>query len=296
MHVLSTLILSSVGLASAFDVPANLQAIYDAHKSGDCKKTLSSGYDDGTKGTTDMGYCGDIDGVIFLHSTKGAYADMDIDCDGVNRSAGDCANDGSGQDETAFKSEVADYGIEDLDANLHPYVVFGNEGSSPSFMPDEHGMEHLSVMAVVCGGKLHYGIWGDTNGATSTGEASISLAKLCFPNEGITGNSGHGDKDVLYIGFTGTDAVPGSDADWSAKDSKTFEASIKSLGDKLVAGLGGSTDSKVTTGGSAASFVTSAKATTSIKDKSTTSTTKTKTRTLSSTPASTKTGSSCRQD
>lgn len=32
MHVLSTLILSSVGLAFAYEVPANLQEIYKSHK------------------------------------------------------------------------------------------------------------------------------------------------------------------------------------------------------------------------------------------------------------------------
>jgi chitosanase len=36
------------------------------------------------------------------------------------------------------------FGMKDLDANVHPYVVFGNEDHTPSFMPDEHGMEQLS--------------------------------------------------------------------------------------------------------------------------------------------------------
>ena len=46
----------------------------------------------------------------------------------------------------------------------------------------------------------------------------ISLAKLCFPNEDITGDSGHDGKDVMYVAFTGSNAVPGaSGADWTAK-------------------------------------------------------------------------------
>lgn len=103
-----------------------------------------------------MGYCGDIDGAIFLHSTSkgGSYADMDIDCDGANNSAGGCSNDQSGQGFTAFQDEVKHFGIKDLNANIHPYVVFGNEDHKPRFMPDEHGMEHLSVMAIVCDDKL----------------------------------------------------------------------------------------------------------------------------------------------
>ncbi|NMW74018.1 hypothetical protein HKQ52_21455, partial [Bacteroides vulgatus] len=71
---------------------------------------------------------------------------MDIDCDGANNSAGDCANDPTGQGQTAFKDTVQSFGIEDLDANLHSYVVFGNEGADPSFSPQEHGVEPLSIM------------------------------------------------------------------------------------------------------------------------------------------------------
>jgi chitosanase len=41
-----------------------------------------------------------------------------------------------------------------LNAKVHTYVVFGNDGTSPSFDPQEHGIESLSVMAVVCGDKL----------------------------------------------------------------------------------------------------------------------------------------------
>ena len=84
----------------------------------------------------------------------------------------------------------------------------------------------------------HYGVWGDTNGGVDVGESSISLAKLCFPNEDITGDSGHDGRDVMYVTFMGAGAVPGaSGANWKAKSAADFESSIKSLGDKLVAGL-----------------------------------------------------------
>lgn len=79
---------------------------------------------------------------------------MDIDCDGADNTAGGCSNDQSGQGVTAFRDEVSNYDIDDLNANIHPYVVFGNEDSSPSFEPQGHGMEPLSVMAIVCGGEL----------------------------------------------------------------------------------------------------------------------------------------------
>ncbi|EAW11904.1 glycosyl hydrolase family 75 chitosanase csnB [Aspergillus clavatus NRRL 1] len=225
--------------ATAYDVPSNLQQIYAKHKSS-CSKVLAKGF---TNGDSSQGksfqYCGDLEGAIFIRSTGhgGQYTNMDIDCDGANRTGGKCANDPSGQGITAFQDQVAKFGIKDLDANIHPYVVFGNEDHSPRFDPRKQGMEPLSVMAVVCGGKLHYGIWGDTNGGTSTGEASISLADLCFPNENLDGDHGHDANDVLFIGFTGKDAVPGSKANWKAKNAKDFENSIKSIGDKLVAGL-----------------------------------------------------------
>ncbi|KAB8067779.1 fungal chitosanase of glycosyl hydrolase group 75-domain-containing protein [Aspergillus leporis] len=225
--------------ATAYDLPDNLKQIYNKHKSSKCSKVLAKGFTNGQSSSKTFEYCGDISGAIYIHSTGsgGQYTNMDVDCDGANNSAGKCSDDKSGQGHTAFKDDVKKFGISDLDANIHPYIVFGNEDDSPKFLPKDHGMQPLSVMAVVCNGKLHYGIWGDTNGGTSTGEASLSMAELCFPEENPSGDSGHDDNDVLYIGFTSKDAVPGSSANWKAKKGKDFEDSIKSLGDKLVAGL-----------------------------------------------------------
>ena len=75
---------------------------------------------------------------------------MDVDCDGANRTGGDCSNDPSGQDETAFKDTIQSYGIEDLDANLHSYVVFGTADYDPS----NDGLNPLSIMAIVCNDQL----------------------------------------------------------------------------------------------------------------------------------------------
>ncbi|KAI5365809.1 putative fungal chitosanase [Septoria linicola] len=71
----------------------------------------------------------------------------------------------------------------------------------------------------------------------STGEASLALADLCFPEENLNGNKGQGGYDVMYIGFKGKHAQPGSSANWKASNAKDFEASIKDLGDSLVAQL-----------------------------------------------------------
>ncbi|KAJ5110399.1 hypothetical protein N7532_000934 [Penicillium argentinense] len=222
--------LISAGIIAAYDLPDNLKQIYDNHKSGKCDNKLAGGFSDGINGAHTFGYCGDIDGVIYPHSSAngGEYDNMDVDCDGLNDKDGDCGADETGQGETAFKVQLSQYGIEDLDANLHPYVVFGNT----NFDPQQYGMEPLSVMAVVCNNQV-----GDTNGEDSTGEASISLAQMCFPDDDTNGNNGHGQEDVLYLGFTGKDAVPGNDANWQAGDRNAFEDSIKVLGDKLVAGL-----------------------------------------------------------
>nr|QHW12272.1 chitosanase [Aspergillus oryzae] len=230
--------------ATAYNLPNNLKQIYDKHKRK-CSKVLAKGC---TKGDVSQrgesfSYCGNIPGSIFISSSKG-YTNIDIECDGVNNSAGKCANDPSGHGETArrggfFKSDVKKFDISDLDANIHPYVVFGNEDHSPKFKPQSHGMQPLSVMAVGCNGQLHYGIWGDTDRGVSTGGASISLAGLCFPNEHLDGNHGHDPNDVRFMGggFTSKDAVPGATANWKGKNAKEFEDSIKSIGDKLVAGL-----------------------------------------------------------
>jgi hypothetical protein len=88
-----------------------------------------------------------------------------------------------------------------------------------------------------------YGIWGDENGDDGDkaviGESSISLATACFGLE-INGDNGHEETDVLYIAFSGSQAVPGAGgARWDAANFADFEASISSLGDQLVGGISG---------------------------------------------------------
>lgn len=85
---------------------------------------------------------------------------MDIDCDGAQGGDADdgrCGNSADTQDITAFQYTVAGYnsGINDLNAYVHPYVVFGNDGDKyVSFDPTKYGIEPLSVMAVVCNKKV----------------------------------------------------------------------------------------------------------------------------------------------
>jgi hypothetical protein len=87
---------------------------------------------------------------------------MDIDCDGAQGGPADdgrCTSSQDTQSITSFADTVASYrkGIKDLNANVHPYVVFGNSGSRKgytNFSPRQYGVEPLSVMAVVCNNKL----------------------------------------------------------------------------------------------------------------------------------------------
>jgi hypothetical protein len=165
MHSYTLLTTFTLGTAAfAYQLPQNLRTIYDNHKvttlpsftdtiltidqAGSCSNRLSDRFPEGAR------YCGDISGAIYLKGSNGNYDNMDIDCDGANNHAGACSNDPSGQGETAFKDTVMKYGIPDLDANVHPYVVFGNDGASPSFDPAQHGIKPLSVMAVVCNGQV----------------------------------------------------------------------------------------------------------------------------------------------
>lgn len=87
---------------------------------------------------------------------------MDIDCDGQQNGLGDdgrCGSSFDTQSETSFTDTVAGYnkGVKDLNAYVHPYVVFGNVGSKPGytvFDPTKNGIQPLSVMAVICGDQM----------------------------------------------------------------------------------------------------------------------------------------------
>lgn len=100
--------------------------------------------------------------MIYLQGTKGKLVNMDIDCDGVQGSSADdgrCGSSGDTQSVTSFQDQLKSYGTDqkDLDANIHPYVVFGNVGTKknwPTFDAQKHGIKPLSVMAVVCGDKM----------------------------------------------------------------------------------------------------------------------------------------------
>jgi hypothetical protein len=257
---------------SAREVPANIQRLYDAlQANGTCRHPLATGFYARDDGPNTSSYCGDHlsdFGFVYLKGRGRALADMDVDCDGVQHGPGDdgrCASSRDTQPATSFQDVVAGYhkGITDLNPFVHTYVVFGNinnnRGSNnninninkpsnwPTFDPREYGIEPHAVVPVVCNNNnnndtlsLHFAVWGDENGDDGDkpmiGEASISLATMCFGGkEVINGDSGHDDTDVLYMPFAGPDAVPGPDgADWAATDPRVFEASLEAIGNRLV--------------------------------------------------------------
>ncbi|EKD17627.1 uncharacterized protein L3040_006748 [Drepanopeziza brunnea f. sp. 'multigermtubi'] len=248
--LLTALLLAS--RIAARSVPANVQSFYNSVKStGTCQNILKTGFYAKDDPPNTFSYCGthlNDYGVIYLQGTGGALADMDIDCDGIQNGPGNDGRCGSSDDtqaHTSFEDTVAGYnkGVSGLNAFIHTYVVLGNVGTNAGFVnydPRANGVRELSLVAVVCGnGKMFYGIWGDENGDDGPraviGEASISMATLCYGASAVNGNSGHDETDVLYIAFTGAAAVPGANgAKWNAASATEFEASLGTLGDTLV--------------------------------------------------------------
>ncbi|KAF9884123.1 hypothetical protein FE257_002295 [Aspergillus nanangensis] len=145
-------------------------------------------------------------------------ADMDVDCDGVNH---ECEGNPDGQSKTNWGA---------LDAFQVPYIVIPDKflSANPAMLTGNN------IAAVICDGKILYGILGDTNGDTPqvTGEASWLMARTCFPNDGLNGIKGHNAADVTYILFTG----PNSVLPHSAVDDKyiTDFDMLRSMGDRLL--------------------------------------------------------------
>ncbi|KAI5841762.1 putative chitosanase [Morchella snyderi] len=229
--LITTLLFALLTLAHARSVPPNVQEFYNKVKGGLCPVTVAKGFSQGSS-SSESNYCFEKDQSVMWIASSGGLADMDIDCDGANHGYGKCSNDPTGQGMTSFVDHVKKLGLSDLDSNTHSFIVLGNSG----FDPQSVGIEPLSLVAVVCGAKMFYGIWGDSNATDKVGEASIALATACY-GDGMTGNSGHNQHDVLYLAFPGKDAAVKDSANWHAGSFSEFEDSLSSVGDKMVAGV-----------------------------------------------------------
>ncbi|KAK6082884.1 fungal chitosanase [Seiridium cupressi] len=266
-------------------VPANVKDFYNGLvRNKTCTNKLATGFYSTGRGKNTFSYCGDHlsdYNVVYIQGNNGLLADMDVDCDGaIQRSPENdrrCDSSPDRSSGTAFRELIQGYrkGIRDLDPYIHSYVVLGNDGSKHggiTFDPTEHGIDPLSLVAVVCNDKLvcvppslpmlrvlencshirllnfhakqFYGVWGDEYGGRKpmVGESSLSLATACF-GRGMNGNNGHETNDVLYIAFPGKNAVPGADgAAWSARTWVDFHESIATLGDRLIQRIPGASN------------------------------------------------------
>ncbi|KAL4993639.1 fungal chitosanase of glycosyl hydrolase group 75-domain-containing protein [Aspergillus recurvatus] len=148
-------------------------------------------------------------------------ADMDVDCDGIDYG---CKGNPDGLPKTSWGA-LAAYEV--------PFIVI------PEHYLDMHqdSLPGNNIAAVICNGNMFYAILGDTNGDSPevTGEASWLMARTCFPNEGLSGATGHDDPDVTYIVFLGRDAVLPASA-VNERYITGFET-LRSMGDALVNAL-----------------------------------------------------------
>ncbi|KAJ5383593.1 Fungal chitosanase [Penicillium concentricum] len=148
-------------------------------------------------------------------------ADMDVDCDGLDYK---CVGNPDGQPQTNFGA-LAAYEV--------PFIVIPDTFAGAY----ESALKGNNIGAVICDGKMFYGIFGDTDGDDPEviGEASWLMARTCFPNDDLNGNSGHGDADVTYILFTGDESILPSSA--LTKNYVTNFTTLRSMGDKLMTAL-----------------------------------------------------------
>lgn len=126
-------------------------------------------------------------------------ADMDIDCDGIVTPRCNKRTDQAFQPGTAAESSTGTA----LKADELPYVVVPSVSSRFNF--EKAGIELGTVVMVISGDKIEYGIIGDTGPEAIIGEASYAMAKsLGIDPDPSTGGT---DGPVLYIAFKGKAAV-----------------------------------------------------------------------------------------
>lgn len=139
-------------------------------------------------GTATVNICG-LTGAVFWK------ADLDVDCDGKMTAKCSLATDPDYMSQTAATDSMGD----PLDAAALPYVVVPGVSARWSYRTAGLGMG--SVVAVVFGDHLEYGVIGDVGPVGAIGEASYRMAELLTinPNPRTGGTAA----EVAYIAFTG---------------------------------------------------------------------------------------------
>ncbi|KAF7303644.1 Endo-chitosanase [Mycena indigotica] len=200
---------SSTSLASSFaaDTGINVAGLYTAAQNSR-SKTLAS-YPTTPQRKTYSNIYGDWLNLTGSVSAFHFIADMDVDCDGPKAN---CKGNRDGQSETSFGA---------LDATKVPYFVLPER-----FTKDYKSLlMHNALGAIICNGKMFYGIYGDQDADSPQviGEASILIAQTCFGNT-VDGNNAHSQADVAYIVF-------GMQVPKGVQKSSIDLAALKSLGD-----------------------------------------------------------------
>ncbi|KAM7197772.1 fungal chitosanase [Naviculisporaceae sp. PSN 640] len=223
-------------------LPPNLAEFYDNIRAkGSCSRVLATGFWATDTGNNTFSYCGDhLDdyNVLYIQGKRGALADMDIDCDGIQNGPADDGRCSYGlspdyQNTTAFQDIIAQYGvgISDLNTYVHPYVVLGNDAPREqkrlwtgkmgtvrkeeakgwkTFNPQSYGVEPLSIVAVVCGG-------GGPDDSSREGENEPgSKRKLVY---GIWGDTNGDDGSHPMVGETSLSLATACEGDSMTGDN-----------------------------------------------------------------------------
>lgn len=142
-------------------------------------------------GTATVDICG-LTGAVFWK------ADLDVDCDGKMSAKCSLSTDPDYMSQTA----ASDSQGMPLDAAALPYVVV--PGVSTRWSYRAAGLAMGSVVAVIYGDHLEYGVLGDVGHVAAIGEASYRMAELLTinPDPRVGGTAA----EVAYVAFTGTGA------------------------------------------------------------------------------------------
>ncbi len=208
---------ASTGAGGASGVPTAAQLLALTTQ---CNQ-LSNGFykTDSGSSPADIPICGLV-GAVFWK------ADMDVDCDGKSSPQCNLQTDPAYQNQTAANDSNGN----PLDAATLPYVVI--PGSSSIFKYSTHGLHMGSVVAVIYGNKVVYGVIGDSGPTTIIGEASYAMAAALGINPDPS--VGGVDNGVTYMAFTGAGAVssPIEDAAHTTTLGETLAKAIVASGGK----------------------------------------------------------------
>jgi len=163
-----------------------------------CDTVIGGTFADSVGQPSDVSICG-------LPMAMFWKADMDIDCDGKTTAECNLMTDPSYDDQTAATDSTG----MPLDAANLPYVVVPGVGSR--FDYHTAGLSLGSVIAVIYGDRVEYGVFGDIGPQAIIGEASYKMAQLLgIDPDPSTGGIGDG---VSYIAFVGAVVDPIEDHD-----------------------------------------------------------------------------------